>query len=346
MRFLLPFLVRIRLWRAFVSTETDGVRKSLGTESISDDTLKQPVIDPDFSPEIVADLYRHRPRHLALTFPIALFLGPLGGHRFYLGYFWSGVFMFLSVGGGLVWWIADLFSLRRLVDKSNETEREREKAGLPPRAMGFLPPRSQLRLDAPPAWAPLRAGRRRVLASAILLATIGFALGVTSSVMKFYEPIVVLCLFVLVSVVAARTPGLKSIPGINALVRWVHRLRLFYYTVDPGSVWAVVARPTVGILFAPWRLKVRAEVRLHLQMGGLVVLIFSLFDALELVSTGGLFSGIALLLTQFLQTILCTYLFVAPASALITTQLLLEARDSVVWILSAVTLLAMWVGFS
>jgi len=254
--------------------------------------------------------------------------------------------MLLTLGGGLLWWIADLFRLRRLVDASNEAERQREKAGLPPRAMGFLPPRSQLRLDEPPEWAPLRSGRRRVFSSVILLAIIGFALGVTSEAMAFYEPMFVLCLFILVSAVAARVRGLENIPGLNALVRWVHRLRLFYHTVDPGSVWSVVARPSLGIFFAPWRPKVRAEVRLHLQMGGLVVLVFTLFNALELVGTGGLFPGLELLLTQMLQTIVCTYLFVAPASALITTQLLLEARDPVVWLLSTITLLAMWAGFS
>ena len=221
------------------------------------DAHKQPVIDPDFSPEIVADLYRHRPKQVALTLPIALLLGPFGGHRFYLGYFWTGICMFLTAGGGLLWWIVDLVYLRQLVDKSNETERERADNGLPPRAMGFLPAQNQLHLDAPPAWAPLRAGRSRVIASALLLACIGFTLGATSHALQFYEPVVVLCLFVVVSGLAARVPALKNIPVANALVRWVHRLRLFYHTVDPGSVWAVIARPTIGVLIAPWRPQAR-----------------------------------------------------------------------------------------
>ena len=40
------------------------------------------------------------------------------------------------------------------------------------------------------------------------------------------------------------------------------------------------------------------------------------------------------------------YLFVAPAGALLTTQLLLSRRDRVVWVLSAVTLFSLYSGFS
>lgn len=306
---------------------------------------RQPAIDPDFSPEVVDDLYRYRPTRFALTLPLALIFGPLGAHRFYLGYFWSGVCMFLSLGGGLIWWVVDLFRLRHLVAHRNAVEEAREQAGLPPKAMAFLPSRQELDLGAPPAWASRRSGPGRILGSACFLVLLGFLLGTLSSALSFYEPIAVLCLFVLASIVAARVPGLKRIPGVNALLRWVHRLRLFYHSVDPGSVWAVAARPIWGVLLAPWRPKVRAEVRLHLQMGGLIVLIFSVFDALELLASGGFLSGLALLVLQFLQTIVFTYLFVAPASALITTQFLLEARDSVVWTLCALMLLSLGLGF-
>jgi hypothetical protein len=80
-------------------------------------------------------------------------------------------------------------------------------------------------------------------------------------------------------------------------------------------------------------------------MGGFVVLVFSALDVLELIGSGGFFAGLGLLAVQFAQTLVCTYVFVAPASALITTQLLLEARDRVVWMLSAVVLLATIFGF-
>lgn len=41
-------------------------------------------------------------------FLLCLFLGWLGVHRFYVGKIWTGVFMFITVGGFLIWWIIDL----------------------------------------------------------------------------------------------------------------------------------------------------------------------------------------------------------------------------------------------
>ena len=41
-------------------------------------------------------------------FLLCLFLGWLGVHRFYVGKIWTGVFMFFTVGGFLIWWIIDL----------------------------------------------------------------------------------------------------------------------------------------------------------------------------------------------------------------------------------------------
>ncbi|MEM9758073.1 MAG: TM2 domain-containing protein, partial [Pseudomonadota bacterium] len=71
--------------------------------------------DPDFSPEVVADLYRFRPRNLWTARFLAVLLGPSGAHRFYCGKPASAVLMLFTVGGGLVWWIWDLFHLRAMV---------------------------------------------------------------------------------------------------------------------------------------------------------------------------------------------------------------------------------------
>jgi len=315
-------------------------------ESSSGAGRARPAIDPDFSPEIVADLYRHQPKQVAKALPIALLLGPLGGHRFYLGFFWTGVLMVLTAGGGLLWWTVDLLRLRSLVDACNREERERERRGLPPRALAFLPPRACLRLDTPPAWVSFHRGRQRAIARVVLLLVLGYGLGKTSRALGLHEPIVVMGLFIVVSALATRAPGLRHVPLIGALMRWVHRLRLFYHCVDPGGVGAVGVRLTFGILLAPWRPKVRAEVRLHLQMGGAVVGIFTLVDLLGLINAGSVVSGMAMLALQFLQTILCTYLFVAPVSALLTTQTLLDHREGRALLLSAATSGAMLVGLS
>ncbi|MEL7047086.1 MAG: TM2 domain-containing protein, partial [Pseudomonadota bacterium] len=243
--------------------------------------------DPDFSPEVVADLYRYRPRSLWTARFLAVLFGPIGAHRFYCGKPASAVLMLLTVGGGLVWWIWDLFHLRAMVAVCDARDREREARGEPPRGMGFLPPQERLRLNQAPHWASRRAGRGRVLGSVLVLSLIGLALGSVSGATGFYEPVVVLTLFILISLVAARVSGLTRIPVLNALVRWVHRLRLFYHTVDPGSLWLLAARPIYGVFVAPWQPKARAEVRLHLQFGGIVVVLLTLWDVLELLQGGG-----------------------------------------------------------
>ena len=39
---------------------------------------------------------------------LCFFLGLFGVHRFYVGKIWTGVLMFLTVGGFFIWWLVDL----------------------------------------------------------------------------------------------------------------------------------------------------------------------------------------------------------------------------------------------
>ncbi len=54
------------------------------------------------------------------TFFLALFLGPLGVHRFYTGKVKSGILQLVTFGGGGVWWLVDmvLLLLGRFKDKN------------------------------------------------------------------------------------------------------------------------------------------------------------------------------------------------------------------------------------
>ncbi|MBW2614170.1 MAG: TM2 domain-containing protein [Deltaproteobacteria bacterium] len=45
------------------------------------------------------------------VFLLCLFLGAFGVHRFYVGKIWTGVLMFLTVGGFFIWWLIDLIVL-------------------------------------------------------------------------------------------------------------------------------------------------------------------------------------------------------------------------------------------
>jgi len=45
------------------------------------------------------------------TFWLSLFLGMFGADRFYLGQVGLGLFKFLTMGGGMLWWIGDFLWL-------------------------------------------------------------------------------------------------------------------------------------------------------------------------------------------------------------------------------------------
>ena len=269
--------------------------------------------------------------------------GILGAHRFYLNRPFTGLLMLLSAGGGLVWWVWDLFLLQRMVNEFNNEEANRRAEGAPPQGLGFLPSKDELQLNSPPAWASLRSGRRRIFGSGILLFLIGIALGSISGATGLFEPVIVLVLFIFVSLLAARWRGMGEIPVARSLARWAHRLRLYYHTVDPGNVWYLAARPIIGVFVAPWQPKARAEIRLYLELGVVFALLLAVPDIVEMYESG-FWVGFGLLVAEFAQTLVYTYLFVAPAGALLTTQLLLTRRDRVVWVLSAINLGAVYLG--
>lgn len=51
------------------------------------------------------------PKNRILTFTLACLGGFWGLHRFYTGRFWTGLAMFLTGGGFIVWWIIDVLIL-------------------------------------------------------------------------------------------------------------------------------------------------------------------------------------------------------------------------------------------
>lgn len=300
--------------------------------------------DPDFSADIVDALYQYRYKSLPVAVVLAVAGGIFGAHRFYLGRTLTGIPMLLTVGGGLIWWIVDLFRIRVMVDAFNREEDSRKEKHLPPQGMGFLPPKGELDLNGPPTWARKRGGRRQVAGSAVVLSLIGLSIGAVTGSTGIFEPVFLVIVFIAVTLTAARWKNLSHIPVLGSLGRWNHRLRLYYYNVDPGSLWLLILRPITGIFAAPWRARARAEVRLYLQIGVVFSALFALQDLLEVVRSDSLSSGLGLMLSEFVQTLLYTYAFVAPVGALLTTQLLLSRHDRVVWTLSAITIVFIYFG--
>ncbi len=308
--------------------------------------MTHPDSDPDFADEVVADLYRYRPKRYPIVLAIALTCGILGIHRMYLAKSATGIAMLLSMGGGLVWWITDLFRLRKMVQTFNEQEALREASDLPPQGMDFLPLKEALDTNSPPVWAKKRGSRSRLIASGFLLWLVGFSLGSISGATGVIEPSITLVIFIIITLLAARLPGIARMPLLGGLSRWSHRLRLYYHTTDPGSVWLLALRPVAGIFFAPWLSRARTEVRLYLQLGVIFAVGFAVLDIAEAMERDSFGASLGFLLSDFLQTLVYTYVFVAPAGALLTTQLLLARRDRVVWVLCALTLAGVYLGLS
>jgi hypothetical protein len=300
--------------------------------------------DPDFSQQVIDDLYRYRHKFNAVAFPLAIFLGIFGIHRFYLNRPLSGALMLLTAGGALVWWIYDIVHIKKMTESRNIAEKNRCENGEPPAALAFLPCKKALKIDEPPAWVSIRSSKARVYGSLFLLTLVGFVLGAVTGSSGTLEPSIILAIFIVASLTAARWNFLADVPILSGLAKWVHRLRLYYYSVDPGNIWLLGLRPIIGVFFVPFLKKTRAEVGLYLELSIFFSILFFIFDIQEILKYDSLWLGISLNLAEFLQTLIYTFLFVAPIGALLTTQILLSRKDWVIWLLSAMCLLGVFLG--
>ena len=242
----------------------------------------------------------------------------------------------------LLWW-RDFFRVKKLVDEYNETESLLRDQRMPPQSLSFLPPRDELDLTQPPVWASQRDSRGVLVGGTLLLALFGFVMGVIMGATGVFEPSIIMIVFMLVTLIAARWPGMRHVPLLGQLSRWNHRLRLYYFSTDPGSVWLLAARPFIGIAIAPWQKKSRAEVRLYLQIGLAFALVFAAFDLYEM-NERGFWVGFGLMMAELGQTIVYTYAFVAPVGAILLTQQLLARKDYVIPMMCLLNLACGYLG--
>lgn len=300
--------------------------------------------DPDFSQTVIDELYLPKTKYVSLAMFFGVFLGLFGVHRFYLGKTLTATLMFLSAGGGLIWWLIDLFYIKKMVVEYNHQENERQETGLPPINLKFLPTKKAFDINQLPAWLPKRSSKARVYGSLFLLSLIGFILGVISGPTDTYEPAIILFVFIVASLTTARWNMAAKIPLVASLARWVHRLRLYYHSVDPGNIWLLGLRPIYGAFYAPFNKKARAEVRLYLELGLIFSILFVMSDLIEIYQSESIWAGLGLMFAELVQTLVYTYLFVAPVGALLTTQILLSRHDLVIWGLSIACITFVYVG--
>jgi len=305
-------------------------------------------VDPDLSRAVLADLYRYPRKSGALAWALWLTTGFLGGHRFYLERTVSGVAMLFTGGGLFFWWLIDLFRVGAMVRRYNDEQEQRERAGLPPKALEFMPSLDPGLLEGRPAWAERRSGPMRVPGDVLVLLVAGTALGSISASSGNLEGVAAVLALIAVTVLGARWDEMARRPLLRSLDLWSHRLRIYYHVNDPGSSLALLVRPIVGPVSAFFRKRARTEVRLYLQLGAVFVVFFTLLDvgqALLAEGTGDTTDLVQAIVTDMVTTFVIIYAFATPVGATLTTHVLLDRSDRTLWVLSGLTVMALLVGF-
>ena len=303
--------------------------------------------DADFSRAVLEDLYRYPKKKRWVARALWLFTGLLGGHRFYLDRTGTALLMMFSGGGAGAWWLVDGFLVGRMVQAYNDDQAEREAQGLPPRSLSFMPPLRGAMLPPFPAWAAKRSGRARLVGDSILLLLFGSALGGNLVSTGNPEPAVAVVLLIAITLLGARWDALAHMPVLSSFDRWNHRLRLFYYVTDPGGPLRLVFRTLFAWLVAPFQKRARAEARLYITFGAWLTMAFTALDVTQAFRGIGIGAAAVATLAVFgdlLLTLATVYLFAAPIGAILTTHLLLERTDRLIWGLSLLTLVSIVAG--
>ncbi|NIR45464.1 MAG: TM2 domain-containing protein [Gemmatimonadetes bacterium] len=302
---------------------------------------------PDYSRAVLEDLYDYPRKRKLIAWQLWVFTGLLGGHRFYLNRTGTGILMLVTGGGGMVWWIIDAFLLSGMVDRYNGEQETRERASLPPIALDFMPALREVAFfDRRPAWAERREGTVRLVGDGLVLLLAGSALGTLTADQGEFEALAAVLVLIAVTNMGARWERLARLPVLRELDRWSHRLRIFYHTNDPGGPLSLLFRPLLGPVTAFFSKRARAEINLYLQLGAVFVIGFTLLDLVDagVVSRSGLDFPLGELLQDIILTFVMVYAFATPIGATLTTHLLLERTDWVVWTLSAISLGAIAMG--
>ncbi|EED34022.1 TM2 domain family protein [gamma proteobacterium NOR5-3] len=304
--------------------------------------------DADFSRAVLHELYRYPLKRREVAWLLWALTGLFGGHRFYLDRPATALAMAVTAGGGLIWWLIDIFLIPGMLRSFNTDQSARQKTGQPPRALSFMPPIRGMVLPPRPDWIDKRQGRGRLYGDVLVLMLAGISVGAISSSTGNLEPIIAIVALSAITLLGARWDALATTPVLRNFDRWSHRLRLYYYVNDPGGPLTLFFRPILGLVTAPFRKRARAEAWLYLQIGLWFTIIFTGLDVLEAISIDA--QGLSIHPLNFLGDVAITlasiYAFAAPIGAILTTHVLLERRDVTVWLLTCITLAAILLGTS
>lgn len=316
-------------------------------------------VDPDFAHDVLGDLYDYRRKKPLVAWILWATLGWLGAHRFYLERPGTGLLQMFTGGGALVWWIIDAWQIRAMVDRHNTEQELRRAVGDPPLELAFMPRRAVDVLSSPPEWTHRWSERGpfwrgvRLTGDLLVLLVAGTVLGALAGEEGGAEAIFAVVALVGVIMLGGAVDWLNEIPIARALVRWSHRLRLFYYFNPPGPPPLLLVRGAAAIILAPFRRRDRAEVRLYLELGAVFTLAFIAADLVEDVAVpfasaglGALSPGrlMGVLFEEIFMTFIIIYTFAAPVGAVLTLYLLTRRTHALPRILGAFVLLCIALG--
>lgn len=313
----------------------------------------------DFAQDVLGELYAYRRKRRVVAWLLWAGFGWIGGHRFYLERPGTGLLMLLTAGGALVWWVVDGWRIDRMVGEHNEEQARREREGLPPLELAFMPPLADDVLTRPPPWTVQWQARGRFrrtvrfLGDLLVLLVAGSALGALAGSDGGLEAVFAVVVLIAVTLLGGQVGRLAHLPLAGDLIRWSHRLRLFYYYNPPGSPPGLMVRAATGLLLAPFRRRERAEARLYLEVGAVFAALFMLMDLGEEVGGPLVRSGLGALspfrlagiwMQEAFMTFLITYAFATPIGAVLTLYLLTRRTHTVPRILGAFALLSIALG--
>lgn len=314
-------------------------------------------LDADFAQAILRDLYEYRPRRGWLAWLLWGTLGILGVHRFYLDRPATGLLMLFTGGGGMLWWIVDAFLLPSMLRAHAEEQQRRKESGLPPLELAFMPPLDPAVLSRPPEWTArwhaAGPGRRalRFGGDVLVLLISGVALAALAKHAGVWEALVAVLVLVALASAGAALGRWAHVPVLGTLLRWSHRLRLFYYFNGPGSPPVLLVRSVTATITAPFRSRDRAEVRLYLQLGAAFTVAFLLLDfggeLIGLLMGRGVPSIVDLLvlwLNDAVLTFAVIFGFATPIGAVLTRYLLVMPTHTVPRLLSALVAATVLLG--
>jgi hypothetical protein len=316
-------------------------------------------VDPDFAREVLQDLYAYGRKRKLIAWALWAVLGWAGGHRFYLERPGTGLLMLFTGGGALFWWVADAFLLNGMLQAHAAEQERRRREGLPPLELAFMPPLAEDVLRRPPAWTLLwqQRGRFRngirLIGDVVVLLIAGTILGSLAGARGGEEAVFAAVAVIAITLSGGKLGWLDRVPLARGLIRWSHRLRLFYYYNKPGGPPALLFRAVLGLVLAPFRRRERAEAMLYIQIGAVFTLIFLTLDVLEDVVWPVFEMGaaalaptrlIGLLLREALGTFVLIYAFVTPIGAVLTLRLLTHRTHTVPRLLGMVALFAIAMG--